>query len=366
METLSNPYNFSSPLHPVEDRLVCIPRERHVDKIYNTVSRGSFWYITGPAHVGKSTLMNLVRARIGRDHHVIDMDLSHGDYHDKNIIYRRMIDGILNAVPPDNIKRIPRRGRQAATGLDFFEFLKRLRFKNGKKVIFLLDEIGELPYLKEFLALWRKIYTERFDKRELNSYIMVAAGSGNLIKETVGPNSPFNVAEIVVVEDFSEDHTRHLIFEPLKHLGLEIDPGAVEKIWFELQGHPQLTQHLLYLCTAEALEHQKTITVHLVEQKLEQMLQTSMCLDTLKRDVKNDPGLENLLTAIMAGEDKRFLPNKDYAVAGAGAIKEAPFEKNKIPMCIFRNHFFKKFLQGLLAQLRGAHMTQKSTIKEIA
>lgn len=364
---MQNPYKYLTPLHPPVDRLVCMDRTQEINRIVNGITRGSYWSILGPKYTGKTTLMFQIMDRLGINHHSIYIDLSMPPLTSEAEIYARLIQKIITVIPRQAIRKLPRQPRQPIAGLDFIDYLRDLQLNDGKRIIFFLDEIEMLPFIQPFLALWRKIFHDRNSKKALSPYSIVTAGSANLAHLTVSANSPFNIAESLYIKDLSEKQSHNLVKQPLLHLGINIEDDAVKKLWFELQGHCQLLQHAGFLIVQYFGEKNQPITVAHVEYILEQLLENNLVLHTLGSHIDSDETLRELSRDILAGKPKNFLPYKEYAIAGVGALKED--EKNR-RFCALRNSVFQRFLQRKSpgapeAQLNdNDNMMKKSTQQE--
>ncbi|MCX6580083.1 MAG: AAA-like domain-containing protein [Candidatus Aminicenantes bacterium] len=343
MNDIRNPYKFKGPLDPGEDDLVCIKRGRAVKKIVSGIMKGDYYAVIGPRQIGKTTFLHQVKNEEPYTHFIF-IDFESSVVTNENL-YQVIIREIQEQGPFENIAKywdetVGIYGQELA----FLNFLEKFQFPStNKKIIFLFDEIEKIPSINNFLHLWRKIYHERLVKRQLFRYGLVLAGSSSLIALTQGANSPFNIAETYYISDFSNEESLALIDGPLAKMGLQVETEAKDFLLAKVSGHPQLLQHLLYKLVERALEAEKKIKKQFVADTIQELFIESTALETMAQHIKVNNRLEYLLQDILLeGKQKPFYPYKEYAVEGAGAIK------NNNSYCVIRNEIYKEFVEGIL------------------
>jgi energy-coupling factor transporter ATP-binding protein EcfA2 len=337
----SNPYRYRDSLNPVKDNLVCIPREEEISSLINGLKRGDYWAILGPEQIGKTTLLRLLQHIHPNAHYIyFNFKVSPAD---EVVFYQSLMDRFLTEIPYDSKKLTPRKWKDNPK-LMFFDFLMTFKPRDyDKKIILMFDEIDNLPFIEPFLRLWRKIFHDRYQKEELNKYAVIITGSVDLIAQTKGKTSPFNIAEILYIKDFSEKESRQLIEAPLKHLNFSIEEKAVDKLVAQISGHPQMLQHACSLLVGKATPNPgKALTVQDVDNTLQVLLTANTNLEALKKDLGN-PLLKRLLEDILNGKKKKYYLYKELAIAGSGAIVE------RDDHCAIRNAVYEKFLKNLFA-----------------
>ena len=358
MENL-NPYNYKGPLDPINDKIICIPRKKEVEKIIRGLLRGEYWAVIGPRQVGKTTLLRQIETAFPQAYCVyMDLELSSSE---NNLFYRSLIEEFQKRIPSHAKLGTHENWGGYGPELDFLNFLENFQPKDNKKKVFLFfDEIGKISFISNFLHLWRKVYHERYYKKGLNRYSVVLTGSVDLIPLTKGANSPFNIAENLYIEDFSEIETLKLIKDPLEGLKIEIEQEAQDELVSLTSGHPQLIQHLCHILVDCVLaKKEKIIKKKHIAESIPVLFRQSPLLETLKQQFKINNILEDLLRDTLEGEKKLFFPNKEYSIAGAGAIKE------KDLYCSIRNEIFKEFIVGLLddSKYRSLPPSEKKLLK---
>lgn len=341
---MDNPYKYTGPLNLESDRAVCISRSNELTRVIRGIQKPEcdYWVILGPRQVGKTTFLHQVADEYTAGYTVyfnFETPPASEDH-----FYEWLTGEILNRVPSrplnDSGERIRKQTRKYNPEMRFFNFLEYFQPENErKKVILFFDEIERLPAVKNFLHLWRRVYHERFNRKGLNRYCVIIAGSTDLIGMTMGPNSPFNIAKKVYLEDFSVRDSCELIQGPLQGYGVKIEPGVMESIIEQVNGHPQMLQQVCYLLLETAREKSRVITVSDMEAVLSRLYWSSNALETLEQDIEKDSRLLRLLKEVLNEVPKKYFAYKKYAISGAGAIVE------KQGYCKIRNKIFETFLR---------------------
>jgi hypothetical protein len=335
-----NPYKFEGPLDPGKDQLVCVPRSEAVDKVINGIIRGDYWAVLGPRQIGKTTFLNQVRHAFTNAYYIYcNFSMNHPDESD---FYRWLMEEFFNAVPSKERNPASQKWKDNP-GVEFFNFLKKFTPDDDSKMIILLfDNIDRLPFLKTFLHLWRIVFHERYHKKVLSRYAVIITGSLDLIAQTIGSTSPFNIAENLYLEDFSHDDSERLIQQPLTQLNLKIKKEAKEKLMVLLSGHPQMMQHACYILTGNAIDSNRTITAEDIDKAAESLLEINSTLEILRQDLKNNDQLETLLNQLIDGQEKKYYLNKEFSLSGAGPIVE------RKSYCAIRNKLYEKLVKNML------------------
>ncbi len=336
-----NPYKFMGPLDPIKDKTVCIPRQEEVTSIVRGSDLSDYWVIIGPRQIGKTTFLRQIQHNCPAAHFVY-FNFEVSPYTEEDF-YTWLRDILLEEIPSEPMP-VDRKDKNLGPGLEFLNFLMdfKPRIPEGKKIVFLFDEIELIPDIRNFLRIWRKANIDRYSKSQLNRYGVLITGSVDLIKETEGETSPFNIANTLYLTDFSADESQWLIDEPFKELNIKIEKAARDKLIHQVGGNPQLLQHACHKLVNTAYKQKRTIGVTNVDETSEYLFKRNSNLATLMKEVKSDYFLEDLLRRIIKGEKIIYLPYKEYSIAGTGPISE---DTNRC--CTIRNPLYRKFLRDI-------------------
>jgi hypothetical protein len=338
-----NPYEYENPVDLSKNNFVGVSRKEVLTLIIQGVRRGEYWAILGPRQIGKTTFLHQIKNNFPNTH-ILYFDFKTSPSNEE-ALYQRIIDRFLEKIPSMQPKIVEERERSYDPVLRFFNFLKKFKPREDKKILLLFDEIA-LSLIRSFLRTWRMVYQVGFKKNQKNlkRYVVIITGSVDLKEIDIGPNSAFNISQTLALKDFSHEESKCLIDVPFKKYNIRIDPKAKKKLLSQISGHPQLLQHACHILfeTAKASKTNNPLTLRHVDDAIAQLLLGNSSLKMLRRDINNDEGLRALVKTILNGTPPLFLPNSQYATLGAGAIKEVD------SYCEIRNEIYKKFLHKIL------------------
>lgn len=336
-----NPYQFKGPLDPDKDGLVCIPRTGDVDRVIDGILKGDYWAILGSRQMGKTTFLRLVQQEFEHAYYVY-VDFEMHSKSKETDLYPWLMEKILSDIP-GSVATGKVKDRKYGPEQAFFEFLRNFKPQDDAlKVVFLFDEINALPFINDFLHFWRGVFHERYNYPELEKYVFITSGAADLIELSLGPSSPFNIAQVLYLHDFSGEESELLIDRPFKELGIQIEKGAKEKLLSSLSGHPQMLQHTGHILVDRALKSgNRNVSKKDVEATIKELFKTNSSLETLKQDIK-DETLKGLIKLILDGHKEKFHPYKEFSLRGAGAIVE------RDSVCSIRNKVYEEFLKDIL------------------
>jgi tRNA A-37 threonylcarbamoyl transferase component Bud32/energy-coupling factor transporter ATP-binding protein EcfA2 len=339
---MGNPYKYTGPLDLLEDRLVFIPRAEESDRVINGIGEGKFWAIMGPRQIGKSTFLRQLENIMANHFYCLSFSFETFPPGEENF-YQWLIQQFCRQVPSEPVDDTREVGH-FASHFRFYYFLEKFKPKeHNKKVILFFDEIERIPSVKNFLHLWRQVFHERNRIQGLHRYNIVITGASDLLALTAGPNSPFNIAEKLYLQDFSYSDTTKLIVEPFARLGISIDKNAREEIIAQTSGHPQLTQQACRFLVDTARKEKRGIVKNDVDKAINYLFRESTNLDTLKLTLENNTKLERLSRDILGGAVLKYHPRKEFGVTGAGPIVE-----DERQCCAIRNQIYERFLRDIL------------------
>ncbi len=338
-----NPYIYTGALDPVKDKMVLIPRSEHLNRVVKGIRNGSYWAILGPRSLGKTTFLRQIANRLRNTYYLyFNFEISPGSV---DAFYEWLMAEITDKIPAEPVQI--HNNKSSDPRHRFLTFLENFKPREDKKIVLLFDEVEGISFAPDFLKIWRKIHTERFQKKELKKYAVVIAGSGNLLALTTKPGSPFNIAEKLYMRDFSREESERLIDKPLEKLNIAIDPNAKKKLIDQLSGHPQMLQHICCNLVDKARNENRGIRENDVDGEIETLLETNTTLDTLRADWKGNKKLQDLVRDIFKGAKKKYFLYNEFSITGAGSIVENG------SFCNIRNSVYETFLKAMVDSLES-------------
>ncbi len=336
-----NPYRYTGPLNPLEDKEVCVPRETEIDDITAGLLRGDYWAIIGPRQSGKTTLLRQIVNRYPDAHYVyVNLGIAPPD---ERQFYRWLIRLTGEQIPSESAAAGDEGWGESSPLYQFRHFLKALRPTDEKeRIIFLFDEIEKFSFTGNLLLLWRGIWHERASHPEFIRYSMVVTSSIDLTALSSPATSPFNIAKNFYMRDFSDQESRRLIDRPFQQLHIKIEAEAKKRLLSLVSGHPQLLQHAGHIMVGIALKSKRRLTRKDIEETINLLLLTNSAIELLRRDVRVNEPLRQLIREILTGAKKKFHPYKEFSTSGAGCIVP-----DKDGLCAIRNRVFDRFLRDL-------------------
>jgi predicted acylesterase/phospholipase RssA len=211
----------------------------------NTARHQKFLYTTAPRQMGKTSLVKRLAARMsGWGWKCCFTDLATMKGLDKEKWFSHL--GVSMA------RQLECSEPQLRDQLDFRSFLMQTcgldRAHQPAKIALCFDEVEGLmgyTFSDEFLMVLRDLYQTRGSYP--GSLFVAFAGAVDtdvLVKDPA--ISPFNVAEKIVVENFSTQEARRLTTR-LEDAGVSVDDSAHDRIVRWTAGHPHLTQRICEL-----------------------------------------------------------------------------------------------------------------------
>ena len=335
------PFKYNKALDPVKDKLVCLSREQEVNQVITGIIQGDYWAILGPARIGKTTFLCLIRENFPHAYYLyFDFKTPHSSEAD---FYLWLMKTFENEIPSILSKKKSRNQGDFSPSLGFMQFLEDFKPKvQTQKIVLLVDNVEGSPYVNGFLKLWRKVYQKKDHSEVLSRYSIITTGSNDLISLSLSPTSPFNIADKLFLKDFSNSQSEQLIDEPLHELNIMIDQKAKHRLLSNINGHPQLLQHACYILVNRVLKQKKTITVQYITDVINVLIKENSILLKLKEELGENNELRELVKDVLNGDKKKFLPYKELSLSGAGVLTE------REDHCVIRNELYRKVITDLI------------------
>lgn len=340
-----NPFKFIGPLDPAGDSGVCAPREKQVARVVAGILNGQYWSVLGPREIGKTTFLRLLMKELTPHHCTyINFDISPKvDKHFYKWITHRVLDTIPSASPPEDAENWDTFGPE----LGFLNFLEKFKPKGSKKkIVFFFDDMEKAPCARSFLHLWRKVFHERYHRSELQKYAVVIAGKVELSTLTIGKTSPFNISQKLELGELDDKEAEKLVVEPCRQQEITLAPEAMREVTSQLNGHPQLLQHLCWILMEKQPGDTKTVTLKHVDNAVKELLVENDNLKALEKELRTNRILEDLSRHILDGEDRDYIAYRDYSITGTGPIVQSG------KYCAFRNKVYEEIIRKLTGTVR--------------
>jgi hypothetical protein len=212
------------------------------------------------------------------------------------------------------------------------------------RLVVAIDEVGSIPqqWSEGFFRVLREIFTVREIETDFRRISFIFAGAFNPQDLLKDPSiSPFNVAQRVLLHDFSLSQVRELIGRN-RFLADQADAIA-ERIYYWTSGQPFLTQKVaLYL-----VEVSDGIADKLVDQAVIRLLQEDVShLPRIHRFLKDNAYLLEFVRRIVS-ENINFTPSfYDWLFTLSSIVGVIKPDANN--HCRIRNPIYEMALLGLL------------------
>ena len=309
------------------------------------MDKGKLIYIVAPRQIGKTSLLKRLAIRLeNQGWHCCFVDLATLRNLKRPRWYRHLGEMVAHARGIDVILS-PLKDQQ-----DFRKFLLNdvgLGWSfNPSKIALFLDEVEGLlglDFSDEFLMTLRDLYQQR------DSYpgqlLIAFAGSVDPVILVEDSNiSPFNVAEEIVVDDFTLDESLSLTSN-LAKIEIPVAEATHNRIYWWAGGQPHLTQRICEIIEGW-VETRKvpSVSTHVVDRAVGTRLLASRSRDKNIKHVLGEiadlkPFSAELWKRLLAGEPVYSTETGFYALYLTGAVTEAPDGRVKI-----RNRIYERAL----------------------
>jgi hypothetical protein len=347
-----NPYKFTGPLNPTEDPLVCMPRKSQVEKVISGILQGDYWAILGPRQMGKTTFLRLLREQLAVFHSIY-LDLEISPQNDE-AFFEYIIEEFLKEIPGSRVSDDFKR-KNFGPEVNFYNFLRVFQPGDNQKIILFLDEIEKAPAASSLLRLWRKVFHERNDQPELRKYSVVIAGAADLIALTLGPTSPFNIAQKLYLNELPAKECSDLIEIPFNALNLQIETSVREKLIEQTAGHPQLLQFICSKLVELGYGTGKAISLDDTQEAFELLFQENDNLRSLDLEFKQNPKLGDLIRRLLNHEELDSIQYREFTISGIGPVTARG--KN----CVIRNPIYQTLFEKITQSDRARPESSKNS-----
>lgn len=335
-----NPYKFTGPLDPIRDKIICIQRVKELDKVISGIRKGDYWTVMGPRQIGKTTFLRQLMHEFSMFHCIyVDLEVFPTS---NETFYDWIIDTLIEKIPTEYSKEAWEKWKHLGPELNFYYFLRAFKPRENKRIILFFDEIEKAPSVASFLHIWRKVFHERADQPELSKYSVIIAGAADLIALTIGPTSPFNIAQKLYLTDLTNEESVKLIDQPFKRLGITFEATAKAILISQVSGHPQLLQHLCSILVDRTFKQKNSITDGDIAEAIDRLFYENSNLQSLDKELKTDKIPKNLIRRILNGEKIEYIQYQEFSMTGTGPIKQHD------RYCAIRNKLYERLLSKII------------------
>jgi hypothetical protein len=294
---------------PPEDRLVGSQLHRYIkDKLY--------WVLHAPRQTGKTTFLQSWAREINSGGEAVACYVSVEDCQEITereeamvTIYRDICDFAGFANLP-----VPTVAEKNFEGLLRFTLVQWSKLVAPKPLIVLFDEVDVITdeVMISFLRQLRGGFAGRgvgtfpvsialVGMRDLKDYLMKAKNG-----KSVNPGSPFNIkADSAMLSNFTKDDVDKLFAQRTQETGQQITREALDYVYEQSGGQPWIVNSLFMRATLRILDDEstETVTLELVRQAREQMIEAREThLDSLGERLR-DPRVKSVIQTIITGNN---------------------------------------------------------------
>ncbi len=333
-----SPYKYKGALYPKTDKIILAPRANEISTVFAGIKKGDYWAILGPRQIGKSTFLYQLREAL-EDCLCIHIDFQIFPKKEEafykyltQLVIKNLASTVSLEFPPD---------WDASEGrFCFSNFLKSIRCP--RKIVFLLDEIGEIPEVESFLKIWRNLFNSRIQDETLKNFSVVITGADDLTELTLGQTSPYNISEKLYLGGLALEEVEEIVARPLETLKITFEKDVKERLLSLVSGHPQLLQNLCSILVLNSAGHGDTIGMADLDKAIEKLFSVSHNIRTLDAQLK-EPQFYELVRKILRGDKIEYLRYRKYSFSGIGAII-----RGEDGCCMFRNQLYGDYLGSIV------------------
>ena len=288
---------------------VIVERKKILDEVCRGIIQSKYYSILGPKQIGKTTFLKYVKNRIeseeGKNFKCVHIDLGNLKTANPGIFYSDLVCKISKELNIGLTEKIDSKE-------SFNDFLITLLKSSKENIILLLDEIEHIPeYItKELLELFRMYHQARERESFYERLSVIISGSTNLLEFTMGEkNSPFNIADPILLSDLDENDGIRLIDKIMFQHRARIEPSAKRKILEETNGYPYLISKLCVSSIEKTGD--KIVKKNIVKESIDRLIvnyRDDEFFSFIIRKVENDLDIFETLVEIL---DKGFARQKE-------------------------------------------------------
>jgi len=289
---------------PVRENEIYIERQADHD-VWQLVRALDYAHLIAPRQTGKTSLLHRLRKRLlASGWRCAYVDLGELDPAKEKMWY-----AILGNRLDDQLQ--PLHSMQIRGPNDIKPYFNSILQKGAEPqpIVVLFDEIGRvasLPSAESFFYVLRSMYGEPADYSALKNFTLVLAGA--IDPDTLVENSgasPFNYGERIFLPDFTAAETRELT-ERLRDVGLQVNNGVHNRIYYWTNGQPYLTQKICAILERQCAKGLASVVADDIDQVVYEYLLSPVKRDSnlnhIRKGLRSASSLRSLAERLITGE----------------------------------------------------------------
>lgn len=343
---LKNPFVFERPVSASD--AACYWDSKELNSIATGLLHGQYYTILGPRLSGITSMVWAVLDRTSRQEpncHCLYVDLQNqADAMDEQSLFRGILESVQwmpsgKILPPPEVADYPQ----------FTDLLIGMVRNKPVHLVLALDHLDSemlpLELTRSLVRRARVLYNERLTDPEYSKISVLIGGSQSPYALSTGSGSPFNIAERHWLRDFSAEEVEGLVQRGQQASGVWFEEEAIARLASATAGNKYFVQRICHACVEQAQESAgHKVTQEMVSSIIDRLVATNYGLDAcfrlLVRNLKRDPDLTEVVTALLRGKDARtheYQANiEQMRLYGVLEVENGKYR--------FRNEIYERFL----------------------
>ena len=298
-------------VRPIDFTEVSENYKQAVNKILRNVHMRRYSVLIGPRFCGKSNVLNVVAKKLQHESRIrLIINMRKFKSPSLSQFYRELAKDIKDGIDLEFGCLVPPIYGEENTGKAFGDFLLNVVQVTKQNVTLIFDQIESLPseFCVPLLLTLRRVYNQQSTPEKI---LMILASSLSLASLTLGPNSPFNIAETIAIGELTEQDEFKIIDIIMKNADVQISGNARSKLRAATSGDPKLLYSISQICLDRLSEiGSSELTIiqvnNAIELFLEQDIDKYLPIEEALQAVEKDSELfDSLLLLLDRGEVSR-------------------------------------------------------------
>jgi GAF domain-containing protein len=234
-------------IQPIDFSKISETYRQAIDKVLHNIHMRRYSVLIGPHFSGKSSLLKTVFQKLQNEGRVcLIINMENFDYPTLAQFYCELAKYIKRTLNNDNDLSVDF-CKDIDSGQTFGDFLIELLEINRQSITLLFDQFESIPddFHVPFLLTLRKVYNQQSHPERV---LVAIASSLSLASLTLGPNSPFNIAETIALGNLAVADEYAIIDVIMDTAGVQISANARQTLQAETNGDTKLIYSICELC----------------------------------------------------------------------------------------------------------------------